>query len=88
MEFLWQGPNTHGSDTVAAAGQEQAHPVLWIQLPCLLRDLQQPAFGNQAVEKGKKTHILVGLRLEGQGKSHGRSGGAAQILLFGSVSIK
>jgi hypothetical protein len=53
------------TDTVTAAGEEQAHPVIGVDLPTGGSNVKQPSFGDKSLEKGKETPVDEGLTPDG-----------------------
>ena len=48
---VFEGYDTDRAYTVAATGQQQGHPVPQVDLPAFFGDVEQPPFGNKAVEE-------------------------------------
>ena len=54
-------PDAGGSDTVSTAGKQKPHAVIRIQFPVFGGDVQQPAFGDESVEKREQHFVMKGL---------------------------
>jgi hypothetical protein len=59
--LLLYGLYAHRPNTITAAGEEQAHSVICVDLPTGGSDVEQPSFGNKSFEKGKETPVIEGL---------------------------
>jgi hypothetical protein len=59
--LLLYGLYAHRPYTITAAGEEQAHSVVRVDLPISSGDVEQPSFGNKSFEKGKETPVIEGL---------------------------
>lgn len=62
---VFEGYDTDRAYTVAATGQQQGHPVPQVDLPAFFGDVEQPPFGNKAVEERKEDLVPVRIGAKG-----------------------